>query len=159
MKKLCQEKFSSPLSDNPVSPPAKWIRFSFNFLSLAFLGLKQPLSKINHIPVKILCWEKFPSPLTDDPVSSLLISYSNPTREMPDSSPDLELPVWSPFTIPELNYLEIRLNNSTTERAVQASGMAFWNRYIPELRMFLGIEDNKLLSFRLYHTYCTGNIK
>ncbi|XP_030828982.1 carboxylesterase 5A [Strongylocentrotus purpuratus] len=61
----------------------------------------------------------------------------NPTRESPDSSPDPDLPVWSPYTIPELNYLEIRLNNSITERAVQACGMAFWNRYIPELRMFL----------------------
>ncbi|XP_063952545.1 carboxylesterase 5A-like [Lytechinus pictus] len=68
----------------------------------------------------------------------------DPTRESADSSPDPELPAWAPYTIPERRYLEIRLNNSTTERAVQASGMAFWNRYIPELRKFIeGLSDDE----------------
>ena len=70
-------------------------------------------------------------------VKSLLPHIRDPTRETSDSLPNPELPAWPRYSVPELQYLELNLT-LTTQRAVLASAMAFWNRYIPQVRDVIG---------------------
>ena len=90
---------------------------------------------MNHIYIPALLSPSLCHPFPESHLSSLLLS--DPTRDTSAVSSDPELPAWPRFTVPDLQYLALNLTPSN-RRAVQASGMAFWNRYIPEVRKVIG---------------------